>query len=49
MIILHGRKIPKRALCDFTGNLGSAENPPSKTLFQHLDHDGWISFVRFAD
>ena len=49
MVILHGRKLPKTALRGFTANARSAENPSSKTLFQHLHHDGWVSLVRFAD
>ena len=48
MVVLHGRKLPKAALCGFTSHAGSAQNWSSKTLFQHLHHDGWISFVRFA-
>ena len=49
MVILHGRKIPKAALCGLAGHVGAADNPSSKTLFQDLHHDGWISLVRFAD
>ena len=49
MVILHGRKLPKTALCCFTGHAGPTENPSGKTLLQHLHHDGGISFVRFAD
>ena len=49
MVILDGRKLPKTPLRGLTANAPSAENPSSKTLFQHLYHDGWVSFVRFAD